>query len=422
MEMLGARRRQLDVRLNGWLGAIEKRLDDVLSALSMLREREFYLRFNAAQSRYQMDEPREALAAELCLDAGTAFGRLQGTITSQLKIPFEHDGKTEDMPISMVRNFCFDGDPAVRERAYHAELAGWASIRTTVAACLNGVKGTAATLAKQRGRAAVLDAALDQNRIDRATLDAMLGAIREYFPVFRRYLDSKAKKLGRETLPWWDLFAPLGGAERRFTWDEARAFIVEKFGKFSPALAAFADRAFEERWIDAGPRVGKRGGAYCMGVPGIEESRILANYDGSFEQLMTLAHELGHAYHNECQKGLAMSLRGTPSTLAETASIFCETLTAEAALVEASPAERLMILEAQLGNATQVCVDISSRYLFETAVFAKRPQGELSADEFCDLMKACASRNLRPGRRSDDLSPVYVALETALLWARRQFL
>jgi oligoendopeptidase F len=153
-------------------------------------------------------------------------------------------------------------------------------------------------------------------------------------------------------------------------------------------LGAFAERNFAEGWIDAEPRAGKRGGAYCMSVPGIDESRILANYDGSFEQLMTLAHELGHAWHNECQTGLPMLRRGSPSTLAETASIFCETLVAESSLAKASPAEQLMILEAQLANAAQVCVDISSRYLFETAVMERRPQGELSAEEFTEILHA----------------------------------
>lgn len=384
LELLGTRRQQLEVRLKGWLGSLAALIPDLIASDPLLAEHRFFLTFTAEQSRYLMSEPLEALAAELALDAGTAWGRLQGTVSSQLTVNFEG----QEMPISMVRNLSFDPDPAVRERAYHVEIAGWKSISTTVAACMNGVKGTALTLNKQRGRASVLDLSLEQNRIDRATLDALLGSIHEFLPEFRRYFASKAKKLGKPVLPWWDLFAPIGHAEQRFSWDEARKFIVEKFGKFSPELGAFAERNFAERWIDAEPRAGKRGGAYCMSVPGIDESRILANYDGSFEQLMTLAHELGHAWHNECQCGLPILRRGSPSTLAETASIFCETLVAESSLATATPAEQLMILEAQLANAAQVCVDISSRYLFETAVLDRRPQGELSADEFTDILHA----------------------------------
>jgi pepF/M3 family oligoendopeptidase len=345
----------------------------------------FYLLHTARQSRYLMSEELEGLASELCIDGGGALGKLQGNVTSQLKIPFERHGKTEELPITVVRNLSFDPDPQVREAAYHAEQKGWESIRTTVAACLNGVKGTAITLSRRRGRDSVLDAALESNRIDRPTLDALLGAIREYLPMFRRYLRSKAQKIGKQQLPWWDLFAPLG-SHGTMDWQQARNFVVEKFGTFTPELGEYAARAFDNRWIDAEPRDGKRGGAFCMGVPGVEESRVLMNFDGSFEQVSTLAHELGHGYHNHCQAGLEPLRRGAPSTLAETASIFCETLIAEAAIADAAPAEQLMILETQLAGATQVCLDITSRFIFESAFIERRAKSELSPDEICELM------------------------------------
>jgi pepF/M3 family oligoendopeptidase len=386
LEILGTRRQQLEVRLKGWVGSLGARLEVLLQMRPALAEHAFLLRLLAQQSKYLMSEPMEQLAAELCLDAGMAFGRLQGAVTSQLRVHCERNGKTEELPITVVRNLCFDPDPGVRQRAYRAELRGWESIRTTVAACLNSVKGTALTLARRRGRASVLEMALEDNRIDRKTLDALLDAMREFFPVFRRYLAAKAKKLGKAQLPWWDIFAPMGHAETRFSWTAARDFIVEKFSTFSDEMGRFASTAFERRWIDAEPRDGKRGGAFCMPVPAREESRILANFDGSFEQVSTLAHELGHGFHNHCQRGLEMLRRGSPSTLAETASIFCETLVAEAAIRDATAEEKLMILEAQLAGATQVCVDISSRFIFESAVFDGRQKSELSPDEFCDLM------------------------------------
>lgn len=386
LELLSTRRQQLDVRLKGFLGSIPAATLTALTALPSLAGDAYFLRDAARQSRYLMDEPLEELAAELVLDAGTAFGRLQGTVTSQLKVPFEHDGKTELLPIAMVRNLSFDPDREVRRRAYEVEQQGWHSIRCTVAACLNGVKGTALTLAKRRGRESVLQAALESNKVDQATLDALMGSIERAFPVFRRYLLAKAAKLGTPHLAWWDLFAPLGEAKRRFSWNEAREFIVSNFRTFSDDMGDFAKLAFERRWIDAGPRDGKRGGAYCMPVMAKDQSRILANFDGSFDQVSTLAHELGHGYHNHCQNKLPVLRRGSPSTLAETASIFCETLVAEAALQDATPDQQLMILEAQLSGATQVCLDISSRFRFESAVFARRAAGELSPDELCELM------------------------------------
>jgi pepF/M3 family oligoendopeptidase len=386
LELLGTKRQKLDVRFQGWVGSIGDSLDDLVAKNGGLEKHAFYLRETARQSRFLMSEELESLAADLCLDGGVAFGKLQGNVTSQLKVPFERDGKVELLPITVIRNLSFDPDRNLRERAYKTEIEGWNSIRTSIAACMNGVKGTAQTLAKRRGRESVLDVALDDNRINRATLDAMLGAIREALPMFRGYLQAKAAKLGMPRLAWWDIFAPLGSSHKTFSWSEARQFIINKFATFDADMSGFARQAFDENWIDVGPRDGKRGGAFCMEVLGVDESRILMNFDGSFDQVSTLAHELGHGYHNHCQRGLEPLRRGSPMALAETASIFCETLVAEAALAEASRDEQVSILETQLCGATQVCVDILSRFIFESAVFERRGRSELSPDELCDLI------------------------------------
>ena len=386
LEQLETRLRKLYVRFQGWLGSIEGQLDALIDASSACQQHAFFLRDTAKQSRYLMDEALEGLAAELCVDGAGAFGKLQGNVTSQIKVPWRTDGKEELLPIVQVHNFGSDANPEIRKRAYDAEIEGWHSVRTTVAACLNGVKGTALTLAKRRGRESVLSVTLDDNHIDRATLDALLGAIREAYPMFRRYLRSKAEKLGHEKLPWWDLFAPVGKAERTFTWSQAQEFIVEHFQSFSDDLGRMATAAFDRRWVDAGPRDGKRGGGFCMSVAQVEESRILMNFDGRFDGLSTLAHELGHAYHNHCQAGLPQLLRGSPMALAETASIFCETLINEAAIEGAEPDDALAILESQLTSATQVCLDISSRFLFESRFLEQRAESELSPEEICGLM------------------------------------
>jgi pepF/M3 family oligoendopeptidase len=255
---------------------------------------------------------------------------------------------------------------------------------------MNGVKGETLTLDKKRGREDALHASLDFARIDRATLNAMLGAMKDSFPMFRRYFKHKAKLLGKEKLAWWDIFAPMGKTDKIYSWEEARDFIVANFNKFSPELGAFAQRAFDNRWIDGEQREGKRGGAFCMGVEGVKESRILSNFDGSFDQVSTLAHELGHAFHNECawQAGKTPIQQNTPMTLAETASIMCETIVTEAALEQTSDSqEMLAILEAQMNNASQVVVDIYSRFLFEKEVFERRAKSELSADELCEIME-----------------------------------
>jgi pepF/M3 family oligoendopeptidase len=255
---------------------------------------------------------------------------------------------------------------------------------------MNGVKGEVNTIDRRRGREDSVHRALDQARIDRETLEAMHSVMRQSFPMFRRYFRLKAKRLGKDRLAWWDLFAPLGKGDRRYSFDQARQFIETQFEAFSPRLAGLAQRAFDEGWIDAEPRNGKASGAFCAEVPQLEQSRVLANFDGSFDQLITLAHELGHAFHNECQTGLTMMQRHTPMTLAETASIFNESLIQEAALKEAGREEEILaILENFLIGSSQVIVDIYSRFLFEREVFERRRQAELSADDFCDIMRRC---------------------------------
>jgi pepF/M3 family oligoendopeptidase len=381
----------LDVRTRGWIGTFADRIA-ALSADERLQSYRFFLQETARRSLHLMSEPLESLAADLVLDGAAAFEKLHGSVTSQLEIPFEHEGRTQLVPITVVRNHSFSPDRALRERAYHAEQTGWQSVRTPVAACLNGVKGTALTLAKRRGYTSVLQTALDDNHIDQATLDAMLDSIRVALPMFHRYLYAKARHLGLPKLAWWDLFAPVGAQTHTLSWDEAQQTIVENFGRFDTDMADFAITAFEKNWIDAPPRAGKRGGAFCMEVMGVDESRILMNFDGSFEQTSTLAHELGHGYHNHCQRGLPAVLRGSPMGLAETASIFCETLLAEGVLSQAAPSEQAAILETQLTNAMQVCVDILSRFEFESSVLNGRANCELTADEFCELMLT-AQRN-----------------------------
>jgi pepF/M3 family oligoendopeptidase len=362
-------------------------LPQVLELEGAAREHAFFLQELAKQSRFLMSQPQESLAAELSLSGANAWQKLQGTVSSQLTVSFERDGDVQELPIAALQNLRYDPDEDVRRRAYEVEVAAWESVREPLAAAMNGVKGAVVTLNQRRGRTDALHSALDQSRIDRETLETMLGVMEDSFPVFRQYLKAKAKRMGKEALPWWDLFAPVGQANRRFTFPEARDFIIQQFGVFSGRLSAFAQRAFDNRWIDAEPRDGKRGGAFCMRLPAVDESRILCNFDGSLDQVFTLAHELGHGYHNECQIGKTMLQKVTPMTLAETASIFCETIVTDALLASASSAdEELAILETFLISASQVIVDITSRFIFETEVFQRRAEAELSADDLCDIM------------------------------------
>ena len=409
LELLSVRLLRQEVLFRGWIGTV----DETASALNaaaqhseVVKEHEFYLRETAEQSKYLMPAGEETLAAELATSGANAWARLQGVITSQVQAPFERDGQVQELPITIIQNFYHDADESVRRQAYETELAAWESVREPLAACLNGVKGAVVTLDTRRGRQDALHRTLDQARMDRETLEAMLGAMRESFPAFRRYWRNKAQRLGKEKLAWWDIQAPVGRLEQHFGYAEARTFILQQFATFSNRLVNLSKRAFDESWIDAEPRHGKVGGAFCMPIASVEESRILCNFDGSLEQLTTIAHELGHAYHNECLAGRSQLGRRTPMTLAETASIFNQTIITDATLAKARDSqEELAILESFLADAAQVIVDIYSRYLFESEVFSRRPAAELSADDFCEIMTRCQRETYGEGLDGDLLHP-----------------
>ncbi len=336
---------------------------------------------------HQMSELEETLASELTRSGARAWTRLHGNVTSRIRVDFEG----EERPITALRNLAYDPDPARREAAYRKELAAWREHQDVIAASLNGVKGERVVLARRRGWADALEPTLLERRITRAALEAMQRAVEASFPDWRRYFRAKARFLGKERLDWWDLFAPVARSEKRWSWSEARDFIVRHLRDFSPAAAELADRAFRERWIDAEPRVGKRGGAFCMHAGG-GASRILANYTPTFDAVSTLAHELGHAYHNLRLAERPALLRTTPMTLAETASIMNETVVTQAALAELEGDEALAVLETWLQGAAQVVVDIHSRFLFESWVFERRVVRELGPEEFAQLMEESQRR------------------------------
>lgn len=379
----GVRLTKLLRRLTAWLGGLD--VETLIQRSSVARDHAYLVRRAAEEARHLMSPAEEELAAELDLSGGIAWARMYQNLTSQILVPIEREGQTVELPMSQVRNLARDPDRAVRRSAHEAELATWEHAALPLASALNSIKGQVLTLSRRRGWASPLEASLFDNGIDRATLDAMMTVAREFFPDFRRYLRAKARLLGLERLAWYDLFAPVGSGGRSWRFSDAEAFIVAQFTRYSLRMGDFAARAFRERWIDAEPRAGKVGGAFCMSLRR-DESRILLNHDPTADSMFTLAHELGHGYHNLNLAQQTMLNRDTPMTLAETASIFCETIVRNAALQDASRDETLEILEAFLSGACQVVVDITSRFLFETALFEQRATRDLSVAELCALM------------------------------------
>ena len=329
---------KLQTRFTAWMGTLP--IEEVVEHSAVGAEHAFPLRQLSLAARHLMNEEAEALAAELSPSSGAAWAKLHDNLTSQITAKVEVAGREQTLPMSAIRNLATDPDRELRRRAWQAELGAWEAHALPIAAALNGVKGQVLTLAARRNWEDPLDESLFWSAIDREILDVMVQEARAAFPDFRRYLRLKARLLGTTELAWYDLFAPVGDAGRTWTWQEATRFVEDQFGAYSDRLRGLARRAFAEHWIDAGPRPGKVGGAYCMWLLG-DESRILANYSPGYDGVTTLAHELGHAYHNLNEAGLTPLQRRTPMILAETASTFCETLVKEAALVDADPGERI---------------------------------------------------------------------------------
>ena len=377
-------------------------LEELIAASPKLQAAAFALREKKEDAKHLLPAAAEPWMLEMQLSGGTAFSQLRDKLDSTLSV----DYREEHLPLAAVRGKAYDPDPAVRRDAYEAELAAYPKMDLPMSFCLNSIKMEARTLAKARGFDSVLDMTLYSSRMDRATLDAMWNAIRKYLPDFRRYLKAKGKLLGHENgLPFYDLFAPVGESTRTFTAEEARATLIREMGKFTPEMAKFMDNAFEQRWIDLYPRDGKTGGAFCSSVHFADRSLVMTNFQGSFSDVSTLAHELGHAWHNRCLAGLPYSMIDTPMPLAETASIFNETMLSWQVLSSCSPAERLYLLENGLMEATQTVVDIYSRFLFESEVIDTRADHSMSVDELKDAMIRAQKESYGDGLDESFLHP-----------------
>jgi pepF/M3 family oligoendopeptidase len=343
-------------------------------------------------SQYMLEDAQEVLLSKLSLTGSNAWTQLHGNLTANLMVDFE-DPEKDSVPLSVARNLAYDPDPSVRKVGYEAELKSYKKIENSAAAALNSIKGEVLSVSSMRGFQSPLDETLFISRMDQKTLATMIEVMESYLPVFRSYLKRKGEILGHsEGLPFYDLFAPMGESSKSFTFEEAQSYITKNFSSFSDNLSAFADRAFQENWIDAQPRAGKSGGAFCASIHPIGESRIMSNFTGTFSDVITLAHELGHGFHSHVLMNESILNADYPMPLAETASIFSETIVMQSALKEASEKEKLMLLESSLQDATQVIVDILSRFYFEDTVFAKRPSGPLSVSELNEIMLDAQNR------------------------------
>ncbi|MEP7201037.1 MAG: M3 family oligoendopeptidase [Ilumatobacteraceae bacterium] len=384
LEVLDSRQRPLLARLAEWVSSLG--VDALATVSTEVAEHRGPLSFLAARAEHQMAESDEGLYAELSTTGSTSWERLQSDVTSQLTEVVGLPDGPQTMPMAAIRGLATEGDVRVRMAGHEAEMRAWPTVAVTCAAAMNAVKGEANIVNGRRGWDSPIEASLFSNNVSRATFDAMQSAVDDALPDFHRWMRVKAGLHGHSGgMPWYDLFAPLPSKPANISWTEGLGMVRGAFSSYSQPLGGLVDRAISEHWIDAGPREGKRGGAFCM--PFVDDrSLVFLNWSGSIDSAQTTAHELGHAYHNTQLAHRTALQRHMPMALAETASIFCETLVVEEGLLHLTGTDRLALLDVNLLGAVQTVVDIRSRFTFETEVFARRQRRTIGVSEFNEMM------------------------------------
>lgn len=373
----------------------QTKLSSFFHSFPEYKKYEFILEEEISYFNHQMERKEESIANDLQRFGGDAWSKLHEQIISNLVD--KETGKT----FNQLRNDAYSPDRNIRKESYYKEIALLEQNQIAISSALNNIKGATISLNKKRnwgdGFEGAINRSLFSSRLSRKSLDALISAIEDSIPMWQEYLFEKAKALNlkdekgnSEKCSFYDIFAPLitesSDKEKDWTYQEAKEFIINKFSEFSSHMGDFVKTAFEENWVDAEIRKGKVGGAFCIDFPLQKVSRVLTNFSGTTSDILTLAHELGHAYHHFCIKDLDYNLCSYPMTLAETASIFSEIMVTNSMLKTANLSEKINLLEMHLSDSCQTLLDILSRFYFEKSVFEQRENKELVAEDFCRLM------------------------------------
>ncbi len=367
-----------------------KQTDDAWETLvtgEKLNPVRFFLDEIRHEAKSKMPVELESLALDLGVSGYQAWNRIYDKLAGNLRADFPVDGQTKQLSMGQLATKMADPDRSVRKLAFEKLTESWSSVADLAAMILNSMGGFRLSLYKARQWDSVLFEPLRQSRMSREALDAMWSVVGRESHRLLPYLEAKMEHLGIDKFTWYDEFAPVGASEKMYTFDEAIQFIVANTRAFSPELAEFVRSAAEKGWIEAEDRSGKRAGAFCSGTGPKRETRIFMTYGGSYENLLTLAHELGHGYHNEVLKSRPFFATMYPMPLAETASIFNELLVTDAALGTTNDRdEKMMFLDQKLQNAYVLMCDIYCRFLFDNAFYAERRKGVVSRTRLDELM------------------------------------
>jgi oligoendopeptidase F len=357
---------------------------DELLQHEQLNEISFVLNEWRQKAKDKLSSTEEALIGALAVDGYHGWGQMYDTIVGSMEI--SHDGKK--LSVGQANNLLSSPDKSTRKEIFDKLESAWKQNEELFAKTLNHLAGFRLSVYKKRGWEDIMKEPLEYNRMKQETLDAMWGAISKNKAPFVKYLNRKAELLGKEKLDWFDQDAPVAESTSTMTYDEGARFILKQFARFGEEMAGFAEKAFEDKWIEAEDRAGKRPGGFCTSFPMSDESRIFMTYSGSMSNVSTLAHELGHAFHSYALRPMHTLNRNYAMNVAETASTFAEMIVADAAVKEAqTKEEKIALVEDKLQRSVAFFMNIHARFLFETRFYEERKKGIVSADKLNQLME-----------------------------------
>ena len=382
---------------------MERASEDFVSRLlahPLLSDMDFLLRHYRKQRDFLLSVPEEQLMTALATNGLHTWGNLYSELAGTLKC--EVNG--EAMGLAKASNLLSSEDAGIRKAAWEAIRSAWETQQTAVATGLSAINGWRLEEARKRSaqhpekrELHYLDKSCHQSRIERKTLDALMETTYQNRAVGQRALNAMAKALGQDKANPWDVMAPAptdtdaagidAAGSGKIGFEDAIALIARSFSKLTPEMGEFAMMMAEKGWIDGAPTPNRATGAYCTKFSEPREPRIFMTYEGSMINVLTLAHELGHAWHNWVMRDLPMMKTRYPMTLAETASIFAETLVREALMAEAkTPAQQLEIAWQDAQSAAIMLLNIPARFEFEKRMVEARKQGALRPQQLCQIM------------------------------------
>jgi oligoendopeptidase F len=342
------------------------------------------LRRNA---KLKMEPKLEKLAGELAVNGYHAWSRLYNKLAGDLRAEFVVDGKKEALSMGQLATKFNLPDREIRRQAFEKLEETWKTVESAAAMALNSQAGYRLTLYKRRDWESPMFEPLLNGRLKQETLDAMWDAVARGGARMVEYIAAKKKILKIDDYRWYDQTAPIGTVERKISYKDAGDFVVKHLSAFSPELGSFARMVIDRRWIEAEDRPGKAAGGFCTGLPMKKESRIFMTFSGNYDEIMTLAHEIGHAYHSWVLKTQDYLARHYPMNLAESASTFNEHLVTDAALDAAEDkTEKLTLLDHKLQEGFIMFCNIRARYIFDTVFYEERKKGTVPKDRLSELM------------------------------------